>query len=260
MDNKLSPLHLFLNSCWKFEHVIYYFTNIMLYNMLLNFMSIYQYGACAKSKYNHLVSIYSNILTTKGNLYGTDLTHISNSGPSGVCFVLYANNRYLDLSQILEMRHIYCQLHDVLWLVNKCYGIPVFLLITATIITFIPTFFMVITFIQNVILGESEFANYMIFSSHLCWCISILFTFVWIVSCCHLVTEEVHKLFLCIHKIQIYSNVTESTIVELRSFVSQLKDMKFEFSVCGHFELNLSFLCGSLGVVTTYVTVLFQLK
>lgn len=213
-----------------------------------------------RARYKHLVSIFSNLLITKGNLYDKDLTQISHSGPPGACFVLYANTRYFEVSQIRELRNIYSQLHDVLWLVNKCYGFPVLLVITSTIVSFVPTFFKGITYIQNVIVYQRESNNYMMMASYLCWCISLLFTFAWIISCCHLVTREVQKLLLYIHKIEIYCNVTHSTIVELRSFISQIKDMKVEFSICGLFVLNLPFLCATLGVITTYVTVLFQLK
>jgi hypothetical protein len=213
-----------------------------------------------RARYKHLTSIFSKLLITKRNLYDTDLTHVSTSGP-GACFVLYSNTRcVVDASKILELRHIYCQLHDVLWLVNKYYGIPLLLLITATIVNFVNTFFMSIIFIKNVIFGEREFINYIMLTTDLCWCVSVLFIFVWIISCCHLVTEEVHKLLLCIQKILIYSNVSQSTIRELRSFVSQLKDMRVEFSVCGIFTLNLPYLFGTLSVITTYVAVLFQLQ
>jgi hypothetical protein len=257
----------------NFLSCIYYFFHAGILNILFIILrtlcnSIFFLISCQyttmllvlRARYKHLVSMFSNLLITEGNLYDTDLTHISNSGPSGACFVLRANTRYFEVSQIIELRNIYCQLHEVLWLVNKCYGIPVLLLITSTVVNFIPTFFTGIKLVQNVIIGQGVFVNYIIIASYMCWCISILFTFVWIVSCCHLVTEEVHKLLLCIHKAQIYSNVTQSTISELRAFISQLKDMKVEFSVCGLFALNLPFLCGTLGVVTTYVTVLFQLK
>jgi hypothetical protein len=213
-----------------------------------------------RARYKHLVSIYSNLRIRKNNLFDTDRTNNSISGASGACFVLYANHRYLDVSQILQMQHICCQLYDVLWLVNKYYGIPVLLLLTATMVTFIPAFYTVIALIKILIVGESKFVYYIILSSDLCWCVSILFMFVWIVCCCHLVTEEVHKLLLCIHKIQIYSNMAQSSVRELRSFISQLKDMKVEFCVCGFFALNLPFLLGSLGVISTYVTVLFQLQ
>jgi hypothetical protein len=213
-----------------------------------------------KARYNHLTSILSKLLITNRNLYETDLTRISTSGHSGAGFVLYSNTRCVHVSKILELQHIYCQLYDVLWLVNKCYGIPLLLLITATIFNFVNSFFMSIVFIKNVILGEREFIKYMLLSTNLCWCFTVLFMFVWIISCCHLVTEEVHKLLLCIHKIQIYSNVTQSAISELRSFVSQLKDMRVEFSVCGLFTLNLPYLFGTLSVITTYVVVLFQLQ
>jgi hypothetical protein len=261
---------IWINSCVS---CIYYFFHGEILNILFSILLILcniiyflipcQYTSVVlvlRARYKHLVSKYSKLLITKDNLYDTDRTNISISGPSGACFVLYANNRYLDVSQILELRHIYCQLHEVLWLVNKCYGIPVLLLLTSTMVNFIPSLFTVITFIKIIIMVESEFVNFMTLSSHLCWCISILFTFVWIVSCCHLVTEEVHKLLLCIHKVQIRSNMTQSSVRELISFISQLKDMKVEFSVCGLFALNLPFLFGTLGVITTYVTVLFQLQ
>jgi hypothetical protein len=227
------------------------------------FLISYQYTSMVlvlRARYKHLVSIYSNLPIRKDNLYDTARTNISISDPSGAYFVLYANNRYLAVSQIIEMQHIYCLLYDVLLLVNKYYGIPVLLFLSVTMVSFIPSFFTVITLIKTVIVGESEFVYYMVLSSRFCWCISILFAFVWIVSCCHLVTEEVHNLLLCIHKVQIYSNVTQSSIRELRSFISQLKDMKVEFNVCGLFALNLPFLFGTLGVITTYVTVLFQLQ
>lgn len=213
-----------------------------------------------RARYKHLVSIFSNLLITQGNLYDTDFTQISHSGPSGACFILYANTRYFQVSQIRELRNIYSQLHEVLWLVNKYYGIPVLLVITSTIVTFIPTCFKGITHFQNVFVYQREFTDYMTTASYLFWCITILFTFAWIISCCHLVTGEVHKLLLYVHKIQLYFNVTQSTTVELRSFISQIKDMKVEFNVCGFFALNLPFLCATLGVITTYVTLLFQLK
>jgi hypothetical protein len=213
-----------------------------------------------RARYKHLISIFSNLLLTKGNLYDTDITQISHSGHSGACFVLYANKRYFEVSQIREMQNIYSKLHEVLWLVNKCYGFPILLVIISKILIFIPTFFIGIQSIQNVILYRGEFKNYIMIAPVLGWCTSILFTFAWINSCCQLVTGEVHKLLLYVHKIRIYSNVRQSTVVELRSFISQIKDMKVEFSDCGLFALNLPFFCATLGVVATYVTVLFQLK
>jgi hypothetical protein len=230
---------------------------------IIFFLISYQYTSMVlvlRARYKHLVSMFSNLLIIEGNLYDSNLTHISNSGSPGACLMFCGNTRNIVVSQIVKLRHIYCQLHDVLLLFNKYYGIPVLLLVIATVINFIPTLFLGIIFIRIFIMGYRELIMYMMIESHLFWCISTLFIFVWINSCCHLVTEEVHRLLLCIHKIQIYSNVTQSTIRELRSFVSQLKDMRVEFSVCGLFTLNLPFLCATLGIITTYVVVLFQLK
>jgi len=253
-------------SFYFFFHVtiVYKLTTIVLTLCNTIFVLIsYQYMSLIlvlRARYKHLVSIFSNLLITKSNLYDTDLTQISHSGPSGACFALYANTRYFEVSQIRELRNIYSQLHEVLWLVNKCYGFPILLVIASTIVTFVPTFFSGITYIQYAIVHQLEFKYYMVIGPHLCWCISIVFMFTWIISCCHSVTGEVQNLLLYIHKIEIYSNVTQSTVVELRSFISQIKDMKVEFSICGLFALNLPFLCATLGVITTYVTVLFQVK
>jgi hypothetical protein len=253
-------------------YAFYYFLHVRIEYQVSTFLQTlsyiiffcisYQYKSLVhvlRARYKHLVSIFSNLLITKGNLYDTEISQISHSGP-GACFVLYNNTRYFDASQIRELRNIFSQLHEVLWLVNKCYGFPILLVITSTIVTFVPTFFIGITFIQGAVVYQRELKNYITMASYLCWCTSNLFMFAWINSCCQLVTGEVHKLLLYIHKIEIYSNVTQSTIVELRSFISQIKDMKVEFSICGLFALNLPFLCATLGVITTYVTVLFQLK
>ena len=258
-------IHCFFSFYRFFQvRILYQVSTIlqMLCNIIFFFLSC-QYTSLVlvlRGRYKHLVSIFSNLLIEKSNLYDMDITQISHSVPSGACFVLYAKSRYFEVSQIRELRNIYSQLHEVLWFVNRCYGFPVLLVITSTIFTFIPTFFAGIKLVQNAILHPFEFKYYIDMASYLYWCISILFTFAWIISCCHLVTREVQKLLLYIHKIQICSNVAQSTIVELRSFISQLKDMKVEFSVCGFFTLNLPFLCATSGVITTYVTVLFQVK
>jgi hypothetical protein len=254
-------------------YFIYYFFKVgiiykvcFIFRTLCNiifFLIICQYISLVlvlKARYKYFVSIFSNLLIGKDNLYDTDLTHISDSGLSGGCFLFDANIRYFEVFQIREMRKLYSQLHDVLWLVNKYYGLEVLLVIISIIVNFIPIFFSSIILIHNANVHQGELEYYIQIALRLCLCMPLLFMFVWIVSCCHLVTVETYKLLLCIHKMQIYSNVMQGTIIELRSFISQLKDMKTEFSVCGFFTLNLPFLCATLGVITTYVTVLFQLK
>ncbi|GFG30300.1 hypothetical protein Cfor_06214, partial [Coptotermes formosanus] len=67
------------------------------------------------------------------NLYDTDLANISDSGPSGGWFVFHTDTRYSEMFQIRKLRHIYSQLHDVLWIVNKYYGLTVLLVIISII-------------------------------------------------------------------------------------------------------------------------------
>jgi hypothetical protein len=158
----------FLPCIYNFFHAGILYTLSLVLRILCNttFLLIsYQYTSMVlvlRARYKHLVSIFSDLLITKGNLYDRDLTYISNSGPSGACISLHDNTRYFDVSQILEMRRIYCQLHDVLWLINKYYRIPVLLVIISTMVNFIPNFFTAITLIQNVILGQQEFVHCLI--------------------------------------------------------------------------------------------------
>jgi hypothetical protein len=256
--NSLSPIYNFFHIA--ITNKISFILRTLCYSIF--FVIICQYISLVlvlKARYKYLVSIFCNLLSMD-NLYDTDLANISDSGPSGGWFVFHTDTRYSEMFQIRKLRHIYSQLHDVLWIVNKYYGLTVLLVIISIIVSFIPTFFSGIISIQNVTAQQRELENYIPTASMLCWCMSLLFMFVWLNVCCHLVTGETYKLLLCIHKIQTYSNVTQSTLNELRSFTSQLKDLKTEFSVCGVFTLNLPFLCATLGVITTYVTVLFQFK
>jgi hypothetical protein len=257
----------------KFLFNIYYLFKLgILYKMFLIlrnvceiiFFSItFQYISLVlvlKARYKHLASTFSNLLVTKDNLSDKDLTHVRHPGHSGGCFILYANARCLEACHIRKLRNIYSQLHDVLCLVNKYYGFKILLVIISIIVNFIPTFYSLIVYIQNFILHQRELANYIYIASQIFWLMSIFFMFVWLISCCQMVTGEIYKLLLCSHKILIYSNVMQSTIIELKCFISQLKDLRVEFSVYGLFTLNLPFLCATLGVITTYVTLLFQLN
>jgi hypothetical protein len=80
------------------------------------------------------------------------------------------------------------------------------------------------------------------------------------ISCSHKVMEEVRKILLCTHKIQLCPNVTHGILFELSSFISQIKDVAVVFSACGIFTLDLQFLCATFGVIITYIIVLFQLS
>jgi hypothetical protein len=105
------------------------FTSLRILCNIIFFLISCQYTSLVlllRARYKHLVSVFSNLLIIEGNLYDRNLTHTSNSGSPSACLIFCANSRNFVVSQILELRRIYSQLHDVLWFVNKHYGIPVF--------------------------------------------------------------------------------------------------------------------------------------
>jgi hypothetical protein len=213
-----------------------------------------------RTRYRYLHTTLSALLVTEDTSQDTGMNSSSDSVPSAAHFIVHLNIRNLNVSKIRELRKMYSQLHDVLLHVNKCFGVPILLVIITIIITFIPSIYLSLFLLKDIIINQYGLDIYFKLAFLLFWCISVFSMYVWLISCCHMVTEEVNRVLLYVHKIQLCPNVTHGTIVELGSFTSQLRDVTVVFSVCGFFTLDLQFLCATFGFIVTYILVLFQLN
>jgi hypothetical protein len=74
--------------------------------------------------------------------------------------------------------------------------------------------------------------------------------------CCHSTADEVQDTLVCIQKLLLNPNRLFWSTADLKRLSSQLKNLKVEFSVCGFFTINLQLLCGSVGIIITYIFVL----
>jgi hypothetical protein len=72
-------------------------------------------------------------------------------------------------------------------------------------------------------------------------------------------TEEVGNVFIGIQTVLLYPTAPGWITSEMKSYSSQIKNDKVEFSICGFFTLNLQFFCASASVIFTYILVLHQL-
>jgi hypothetical protein len=160
--------------------------------------------------------------------------------------------------RIHDLQIIYCELYDVLHINNKSYGIIILLDIMTILTSTVP-----LTYFGIILLKEAAFSNgdlnvYFKGISLMCVCFFHVLTFLWLTLCCHSTAEEVQDTLVCIQKLLLYPNRLSWTTGDLNCMFYQLVNVKVEFSVCGLFTLNLQFLCGSVGIIFTYILVLNQ--
>jgi hypothetical protein len=252
--NYISMVYFFFNG--RFLYCVNLILRSLCNTIFLSIM--FQYISLVlvlRSRYRCLHSRLSALLITED----TSMNSNSDSVHSAARFIVDLNIRHVSVSKIREMRKIYSQLHDVLLHINAYFGIPILLVIISVIIVFIPSIYLPLFMLHDIVNTFYIDIN-MKLALLLFWSMSIFSMYVWLISCCHTVTEEVHKILLCTHKIQLCPNVTHGILVEINSFTSQIKDVVVEFSVCGIFTINLQFLCATFGVIVTYILVLFQLS
>jgi hypothetical protein len=150
------------------------------------------------------------------------------------------------------------ELCDVLQANNKSYEVLI-LFDVISILTFtVPTTYTGFMAIKRAIVENGLFQLYLKGVSNLLQCVCLLLIFVWSALCCQNTTEEVHDIFVCIHKLLLYPSALGWSTSELKGFSSQLKNSKFDFNICGFFTLNLKLFCASVSVIFTYILVLSQ--
>jgi hypothetical protein len=255
--------YLFIYIIFNCQIVNAVYTIVRIFCIVIFHFNVFQYitiVSVLKTRYRHIYSTLSKSLITDGMSHEAAMDPYNYTSLSAAPFTFHVNSRPLHAIKIRELRHIYSQLHDAVLFINKNYGTPILLTIISILLSFIPSLYLGVVLLKEAIVNRHELKEFILSATLLYWCMSILFMYVWLNSCCQSVTDEVHKLMVCIHKIQLCPNVTYGAVAELNSFTAQLKDTRAEFSVCGFFTLNLQFLCASFGVIATYIIVLPQLQ
>jgi hypothetical protein len=76
---------------------------------------------------------------------------------------------------------------------------------------------------------------------------------------CSLAVSECENSPVLVQKIMLRNDIDSETLKELEKMFTQFKAMKIGFSACGMFRIDLSFLCGIIGVTLSYLVIVSQL-
>jgi hypothetical protein len=87
-----------------------------------------------------------------------------------------------------------------------------------------------------------------------------MLNFLWLTICCHTTTDEVQDTLFCVQKLLLYPNAFSWSTADLKSLCFQLINLRVDFNVCGFFTLNLQFICGTVGILLSYIVVMNQLS
>jgi hypothetical protein len=75
---------------------------------------------------------------------------------------------------------------------------------------------------------------------------------------CSLAVCESKRSPIIVQKILLRDDIDGEIVKELEKMFTQLQTMKIGFTACGLFNLDLSFLCGIVGVTLSYLLVTAQ--
>jgi hypothetical protein len=171
---------------------------------------------------------------------------------------LKINRSLCNLCAIQDLQIVHSELYDLIQENNNRYGILIILDIITILTSTVPTTYLGVIILKEAIFNNDNIKRYFKGIGLLCLCVFELLTLLWVTMCCNSTVEEVHSTFVYIQKLLLYPNIHSWTVTDLKSFSYQLKNVNIEFNILGFFNLNLKFLCASVGVICTYALVLNQ--
>ena len=77
---------------------------------------------------------------------------------------------------------------------------------------------------------------------------------------CHRATNEASYSRILVQKLLLEGNCETECVKELKMFSHQLQVMTNEYTACGFFSLNLRLLASVIGVIVSYIIIMFQIK
>jgi hypothetical protein len=76
---------------------------------------------------------------------------------------------------------------------------------------------------------------------------------------CSLAVNVCNRSPVIVQKIMLRNDIDTEMMKELKEMFTQFKALKIEFSACGMYRMDLSFLCDIIGVTVSYVIIFSQL-
>lgn len=189
------------------------------------------------------------------NIDYIELPALSGGDQTGTARALHGRHK------ISYLRMIYLKIYDSVTLINSYFGFPILLDTVTMVITCVSAlYYAAYTLDFDSDASVNRLTMY-VTSGYLIGC-SILYmsVFVWMIVCCHKTTQEANKGIYFIHRIYLDRDIHYSINTELDKLLSQMINMRVQFTVCGLFALNPTFLCTVFSGVLTYILIMVQLN
>ncbi|KDR11528.1 hypothetical protein L798_14614 [Zootermopsis nevadensis] len=203
---------------------------------------------------NRWLDIHSNIWRDRIKSVGKDVPLLSDVET----YVLSRYSLKYGRLKILEQRHIYSKLYDIVCLVNSYFGLPVFMLTFWMFVSVVFISYSCMLSIMLVISTGKELGEHVWAMTGLIWSFACVVLLLLIIAACHTTTEECGKSQILVEKLILRSGLSYETINELKFLSAQLKNMKVSFTAYGFFSLDLPFMYNFVGVICTYLLILAQ--
>jgi hypothetical protein len=163
--------------------------------------------------------------------------------------------------KISYLRMIYLKIYDSVTLINSYFGFPILLETVSMVIMCVTALYYAFYALDF----DSDFSvnrlqTYMTSGYIISCCILYLSVFSWVIVCCHKTTQEANKVIYIIHRLSLNRDIHYSIITEIDKLLSQLINMRVQFTACGLFELNPKFLGTVLSGILTYILIMVQLN
>lgn len=150
--------------------------------------------------------------------------------------------------QFRSLRSVLSELNCVVSLINGTYGISVLAFTCWLLVSIIIALFFTLFELED---GQYGSLVYLIVYSILLIRIS---------STCHTAASENDTSKLLVQKLLLEDDLNPQDLTELKFLSLQLNNTQVQYSACGLFVLNLSFLCSVTGVIISYMILVVQLK
>jgi hypothetical protein len=154
----------------------------------------------------------------------------------------------LKKTDIHLLRQIYNDLYDITCLINDTYGLPILASICWILTTILC--FLYEMLVDFKVWGVGDII-YTLTSSVLMFKINFF---------CHTATNEAKFSRILLQKLLLEGNCRNECVKELKMFSLQLQIMKFEYTACGFFSLNLRLFTTFVGVILSYIIIMVQIK
>jgi hypothetical protein len=154
----------------------------------------------------------------------------------------------LKQTDIHTLRQIYSELYDITCLINDTYGVPILASICWIFTTVLCCLYEILINLEGWGVADIVYGI---------TCSVLIFK---IIFYCHSATNEARSSRILLQKLILEGNCRNECVKELKMFSVQLQVMKFEYTACGYFSLNLRLFTTFVSVTVSYFIVMVQIK